>query len=192
MHVAAFFVEWVSELGVGDTQSGFRVYPMALFDDVPVTRRGFVFETEVLIAAARRGWRAREIPVTSIPLARRRSRFRPVRDGVAIGAYITHRAGERWVREFGALARTLGAWLISSDAHRRADGLARFRRVGVAAAATVTSPLLLTATAVQVTLGRYAPDLVTPLVRKLYSADRLTAGMGGGQRAQALASHVVP
>ena len=34
MEVAAFFVEWVSALGVRDTQSGFRVYPVALLDDV--------------------------------------------------------------------------------------------------------------------------------------------------------------
>ena len=102
MEVAAFFVEWVGALGMRDTQSGFRAYPVALLDDVGGCREGFVFETEVLIAAARRGWRVREVIVSSIPSARRRSRFRPVRDGMAIGTYLAGQALLRWGREIKA------------------------------------------------------------------------------------------
>jgi hypothetical protein len=188
MHVAAFFVEWVSALSIRDTQSGFRVYPMALLDDVPLSRGGFVFETEVLIAAARRGWRVREVPVVAIPSAWRRSRFRPVRDGMAIGAYIARPVAERWAREIGALPRTLLASIAAGDARRRAEGLARLRLAALAAAATATSPLLLAAAAAQVALGPRAPDLVTPLVRRVYAANRLTAWAGGADGAPALAS----
>src|SRR5204862_7056961 len=52
--VAGFFVNWASGLRLADTQSGFRVYPVAIFDEVPARRGGFVFETEVLLAAAAR------------------------------------------------------------------------------------------------------------------------------------------
>src|SRR5262245_20628826 len=37
--VAGFFVNWASGLRLADTQSGFRVYPTAVFDEIP-TRRG--------------------------------------------------------------------------------------------------------------------------------------------------------
>lgn len=178
MQVAAFFVEWVSDLGVRDTQSGFRVYPMALLDDVPLVRRGFVFETEVLIAAARRGWRVQEVPVTAIPSARRRSRFRPVRDGVAIGVYIAEQAVHRGARELGLALWTLGDRLASRRLRGSPGGGARLRRAGVVAAAAVSIPVLLGATVMQAMLGRFAPDLVTPLVRCLYSVDRLATSSG--------------
>src|SRR5207249_4823530 len=86
--VAGFFVNWASGLRLADTQSGFRVYPVAIFDEVPARRGGFVFETEVLLAAAARGWLVREVPVRSLPRVAARSRFRPVADGLAIGAYL--------------------------------------------------------------------------------------------------------
>jgi hypothetical protein len=148
MEVAAFFVEWVSALGMRDTQSGFRAYPVALLDDVGGCREGFVLETEVLIAAARRGWRVREVDVSSIPSARRRSRFRPVRDGVAIGAYLTGQALIQWGRE------------IKASAARRVGGHPRpgrhspeRRRRARAALATVATPVLLGAAVMQAGLG---------------------------------------
>jgi Glycosyl transferase family 2 len=162
MVVAGFFVEWVTELGVRDTQSGFRVYPMALLEEVGVCRGGFVFETEVLIAAARHGWRVREVAVTAIPSARRRSRFRPVRDGVAIGAYLAGQVVARWVQE------------IAFDLHdHEGAGLnaSRRRRAKAAAAATVSAPVVLAAVLLQTGLGPLGFDLVSPLVRRLYSPE---------------------
>ena len=55
IRVAGFFVKWASGLALEDTQSGFRAYPLEMFEELPVRRGGFVFETEVLIAAAMRG-----------------------------------------------------------------------------------------------------------------------------------------
>jgi len=178
MQVAAFFVEWVSGLGVHDTQSGFRVYPMALLDDVPLARPGFVFETEGLIAAARRGWRVREVQVTSIPSARRRSRFRPVRDGVAIGAYIAEHALRRGIQEARLGVRLLAARLASRRLRSAGEGRLRLRRAAVVVTAGLTTPVLLGATVAQAMLGRLAPDWVTPLVQRLYSLDRLTSLTG--------------
>ena len=61
IRVASFFAGWTSGLSVRDSQSGFRVYPLALFDEVRPRRGGFVFETEILLAAAARGWAVEEI-----------------------------------------------------------------------------------------------------------------------------------
>ncbi len=109
IRVAGFFVNWASGLVLEDTQSGFRAYPVALFDDISPRRGGFVFETEVLVAAALRGWPVREVPVTTIPRAGRRSRFRPLGDSGAIGAYLGARAVVRWALEARAAIGTLVA-----------------------------------------------------------------------------------
>ncbi len=105
--VAGFFVNWSSGLRVLDTQSGFRVYPVALFDEVRTWRAGFVFETEVLLAAAARGWTVREIPVPILERAGERSRFRPVSDGTRIGTYLVAQSLLRWAHEARAAARAV-------------------------------------------------------------------------------------
>ena len=55
IQVANFFASWTSGLALQDSQSGLRVYPIALFDEVRTLRGGFVFETESLLGAADRG-----------------------------------------------------------------------------------------------------------------------------------------
>ena len=162
LRVAGFFVEWASGLGLRDTQSGFRAYPMALFDDVRIRGSGFVFETEVLIAAARRGWRVREVPVSLIPRAPRPSRFRPLGDGIAIGAYLVGPVGGRWK-------------VVASEMVRAPRDRARWRRAAVVAMATGASPFVLALAAAEALLGDRCPDLVTPVVRRVYSTDRLGA-----------------
>jgi hypothetical protein len=94
---------------VRDSQSGFRVYPLALFDEVRTRRGGFVFETEILLAAAARGWSVEEVGVPALPRVGQRSRFRPLRDGVAIGGFLAARVLGRWARE----ARTLTGELLA-------------------------------------------------------------------------------
>jgi len=107
IRVAGFFVAWATGLTIRDTQCGLRVYPIALFDESAPRRGGFVFETEVLVDAAARGWRVREVPVRVIPRAVRRSRFNPLSDGTAIGAYLAARVAARWAAEGGAAAGAL-------------------------------------------------------------------------------------
>jgi hypothetical protein len=111
IRVANFFANWTSGLAMRDTQSGFRVYPLALFDEVRTHRGGFVFETEILLAAADRGWSVEEVGVVAIARAKARSRFRPVRDGVAIGAFLAGRVLRRWAREIRTIAGELGSVL---------------------------------------------------------------------------------
>jgi hypothetical protein len=69
---------------VADSQSGFRVYPAALLRALSACcdrAAGFVFESEILIEAARGGAAIIAVPVAAIYEQRgRRSHFRPVLD----------------------------------------------------------------------------------------------------------------
>ena len=178
IRVAGFFVNWASGLKLEDTQSGYRAYPVTLFDEVELRHGGFVLETEVLIAAAGRGWQVREVPVQAIPRARRRSRFRPLGDGAAIGAYLAGRVVARWAREAAAAGRAVV--IGGSNLHRAAGaGPADWwrhpdrRRAAAAAGATLAAPALLALLALQALVPRWLPDVVTPLVRRLCSQARL-------------------
>src|SRR5213594_3349286 len=175
IRVAGFFVNWASGLALTDTQSGYRAYPVTLFDEVELRHGGFVLETEVLIAAAARGWQVREVPVQAIPRARRRSRFRPLGDGAAIGAYLAGRVVARWARE----AAAAGWW-------RRP----RRRRAAAAATATLAAPALLFLLALQALMPRRLPDVVTPLVERLCSQARLD--LAGEPERAALMTLAVP
>lgn len=211
IHVAGFFVNWASGLAVADTQSGFRIYPLAILDRLSVRRGGFVFETEVLLAAAARGVSVREVPITVIARAGRRSRFRPVGDGIAIGAYLAGQTLARWRIEARAACGQVAA-VLSADRRRarhtamleagaaRGDSAAawatastavaidyasarlslwwhhpRRRRATAATGASLTAPVLLGLAVVHALAGRFLPDLVTPLVRRVYAQDRLAA-----------------
>jgi glycosyltransferase involved in cell wall biosynthesis len=57
-HFADFWISWACGARIRDSQSGFRVYPAVLFNDLAIDtnpERGFVFESEILIRAAARG-----------------------------------------------------------------------------------------------------------------------------------------
>jgi len=117
--VAGFFVNWASGLRLADTQSGFRVYPMTLLDEVPAYRDGFVFETEVLLAAVARGWLVREVPVRALRRAGSRSRFRPIVDGAAIGVHLAARSLARTASEAGAAVGEVAALASRTRARER-------------------------------------------------------------------------
>ncbi len=83
-HVADFWVSWAARQRVTDSQSGFRVYParlaVLLAGGAAPTER-FAFESEALIEAGRRGFRAVAVPIASrYPAGARASHFRPVVD----------------------------------------------------------------------------------------------------------------
>jgi flavin-dependent dehydrogenase len=107
--VAGFFLNWLTGVPVRDTQSGFRVYPAGLIAARLPRHGGFVFESEALLRAAAGGWRVVEVPVRAIFFTARRSRFRPVRDGVAVGAYLAGHIVHRWGREAVTAAAALVA-----------------------------------------------------------------------------------
>ena len=102
LRVAGFFIDWLGGVPVQDTQSGFRIYPARLLAAVTPRHGGFVLESEMLLRAAALGCRIVEIPIAPIHFEDRRSRFRPGRDGLAVGAFLAGRIVTRWAREAGA------------------------------------------------------------------------------------------
>jgi glycosyltransferase involved in cell wall biosynthesis len=85
---ADFWISWASGARISDSQSGFRLYPAALLEKVRVAHgknRGFVFESEILIEAARAGFSCHSIVIdTCYPEQARKSHFRPLTDISAI------------------------------------------------------------------------------------------------------------
>lgn len=85
---ANFWISWAAGYHVADSQSGFRVYPAGLLRrlSLPVEReRSFVFESEILIEAARHGVRSVPVPVQAIyPANARPSHYQGGRDTARI------------------------------------------------------------------------------------------------------------
>ena len=92
--IANFFISWAAGQWIEDTQCGFRVYPLSVFERVrlrPRRRSGFVMESEVLIEACRAGYRVAAVPVPALyaDVLQRPSHFRPVFDIAAIVIMVT-------------------------------------------------------------------------------------------------------
>lgn len=81
---ADFWVSWASGQRVADSQTGFRVYPRALLEQLrPSTakRHGFVYETAMLVDGARCGYPCVAVEIDSVYLDDARpSYFRPGKD----------------------------------------------------------------------------------------------------------------
>jgi glycosyltransferase involved in cell wall biosynthesis len=90
--VADFWIGWAAGQPLDDSQSGFRVYPASLLRRLEVKHgpgRGFVFESEALITAARLGVRCRSVAIAAVyPTNARPSHFRPVLDIARISRMI--------------------------------------------------------------------------------------------------------
>lgn len=86
--IADFWISWAAGRPIEDSQSGFRLYPAQLLQQLTLKhgpKQSFVFESEVLIEAARRGIRFLHVPISVMPrLGARASHFRPVLDIVRI------------------------------------------------------------------------------------------------------------
>lgn len=108
--VASFWISWAAGQWIEDTQSGFRVYPRRVLERVAAhlgTRDGFVFESEILIEAARRGFEVCSVPIPALyDPGRRPSHFRPVADVTAIVRMVAWKLLKRGM-DPGALWRAL-------------------------------------------------------------------------------------
>lgn len=83
--IANFWISWAAGHAIEDSQSGFRYYPAALLSRLDLdrcARTGFVFESEVLISAARLGFTSEAVPIPALydGVIQRASHFRPGRD----------------------------------------------------------------------------------------------------------------
>jgi len=96
---ANFWIAWASGQTIEDSQSGFRVYPAQLIRLCrfkPSRNRSFVFESEIIIEAARLGFLCAFVPVhTAYPENARPSYFRPVKDIVRITRMVAWRLFSR-------------------------------------------------------------------------------------------------
>ena len=86
--IADFWIGWAAGTSIEDSQSGFRLYPAEVLRAIDLKHdkpRSFVFESEILIEAARRGFIIRNILISMMPRSGpRASHFRPVLDIVQI------------------------------------------------------------------------------------------------------------
>ena len=93
--IADFWIGWAAGQPIEDSQSGFRLYPAQLLRGVTLNhdqKHGFVFESEILIEAAKRGVACRSVPVSVMPRSGPRpSHFRPVLDIVRITRMVAWR-----------------------------------------------------------------------------------------------------
>jgi glycosyltransferase involved in cell wall biosynthesis len=85
---ANFWIAWAAGYRISDSQSGFRLYPAQVLAAIDVRNDAsarFVFESAVLISAARAGFISEAIGISAIyPADARRSHFRPVVDVLLI------------------------------------------------------------------------------------------------------------
>lgn len=93
--LANFWIAWAAGRPIEDSQSGFRYYPAAVFEALDVRHdraSSFVFESEVLIAAARSGIELAFVPVSvRYGNAARPSHLHPVFDIGRIAAMLARR-----------------------------------------------------------------------------------------------------
>lgn len=90
---ADFWVSWACGQRIVDSQSGQRYYPeSAVKLALALPEQGFVFESAILIEAARNGIHALSVPIAaSYEEDRRASHFRPFRDVTSITRMIAWR-----------------------------------------------------------------------------------------------------
>ena len=84
--ISNFWLRVESGKRLGDAQSGFRAYPVYLFEALTLKERGFAFEIEVLVKAAWAGIALKEVNITAFyPAGKKRiSHFRLFKDNVKL------------------------------------------------------------------------------------------------------------
>lgn len=122
---ANFWIAWAAGQPIADSQSGFRIYPASLLRAfIPRALRdpGFVFESEILIEAGRRGVALIDVPIAAIyPERARRSHFRPVLDIARITRMVAWKLVSRGLCLPG-LIRSLRRGTRRDVAHQAGEG----------------------------------------------------------------------
>jgi len=114
---ADFWISWAAGYSIRDSQSGFRLYPAKVFEQCQTVSNNFVFESEILIDAARKGIFSLSIPVDTIYRKNARvSHYRPALDTWAIVKMIGIKLIKRGLYPIGLL-RSLGVWPFPPTKH---------------------------------------------------------------------------
>lgn len=161
MQVASFWINWLGQCHVQDTQSGFRLYPATLLRTLPLRHGGFLFESEVLIKAGQAGWDVREIPIRAVYPPGRTSQYRPLRDGIPLTAYLLYRGMRFWPAQcrLACPGRRIGGKTARHHV---------WRRTGVAALATLLLPLLGLCVLAYLCAGHVGRTLLAAAIRWFY------------------------
>lgn len=107
---ADFWISWAAGYHIRDSQSGFRLYPAALFQHCPTGSDNFVFESEILIDAARQGMFSKGVSIDTVYHQNARdSHYRPASDTWAIVRMVAGKLIHRGLYPLGLL-RSLGIW----------------------------------------------------------------------------------
>jgi uncharacterized protein (DUF2062 family) len=112
-----FWLRIQTGVRIGDIQSGYRLYPVAVLMALPLTERGYAFEVEVLVRAAWAGVPLRDIEVTVYypPAGERVSHFHAVRDNLRlshVNALLTLRALLPWPHRKLVADRATGSLVL--------------------------------------------------------------------------------
>jgi glycosyltransferase involved in cell wall biosynthesis len=75
----SFLISVLSGQTIADTQCGFRLIKRDLLEGVALRSSHYETESEILIKAARKGWKIESVPITTV-YQKETSRIRPVRD----------------------------------------------------------------------------------------------------------------
>lgn len=103
--LANFWISWAAHHTIADSQSGFRLYPMAIVEKFALrlmSKSSFVFESEILIEAGRAGVYTKSLPISAIyfPHARK-SHFHPWWDFLRIARMIAWKLLKRGMDPVG-------------------------------------------------------------------------------------------
>jgi len=85
-HFSNFWFRLQTGHSLGDTQSGFRAYPLVVLEQLKLREKGFAFEVEVLVKAAWAGVKLKEVDVSVYypPANERISHFQVFRDNLRL------------------------------------------------------------------------------------------------------------
>ena len=85
-HFSNFWLRLQTGQSLGDTQSGFRVYPLVVLEQLKLGEKGFAFEVEVLVKAAWAGVNLREVDISVYypPAHERVSHFNLLKDNLRL------------------------------------------------------------------------------------------------------------
>lgn len=115
---ADFWISWAAGYRIRDSQSGFRLYPAALFQPCPTHSDKFVFESEILIDAARRGIYSHSVAIDTVYHRNARdSHYRPALDTWSIVTMVAGKLIQKGLYPTGLL-RSLGLWPGAQEKHR--------------------------------------------------------------------------
>ncbi|MGE3539712.1 MAG: glycosyltransferase family 2 protein [Candidatus Tectimicrobiota bacterium] len=172
IQVVSFWINWLGQCYIQDSQSGFRLYPAAMLRTLAPRHGQFLFESELLLKAVQAGWRVHELPIRTLYPPGRVSHYSPLRDGLAITLYLLLQGIRGWPVQLWHCYRTWrsGDCMLWRQARQR---------LGVACLATLGLPLLCCGVLLSLWAGQRGRALLSLIIRRLYDSHLLLASLPG-------------